>query len=146
MGLACLPVFGLTEEDHRDFAVNLGIAVQLTNILRDVASDAARDRVYLPQEDLRRFGYGEAELFHSAFNDNFVRLMRFEVSRAREYYARALCALPAASRRRARPALVMGRLYHALLAEIERRNYDVFSRRARLSPWQKVRCVLQSLV
>jgi 15-cis-phytoene synthase len=145
VGLACLPIFGLSEEEHREFAVNLGIAVQLTNILRDVASDADRGRVYLPQEDLKRFGYAEEDLFARRYNESFVRLMRFQVSRAREHYASAVCALPPTSRRAARPALVMSRVYHALLAEIERRDYDVFRGRATLSPWRKLRCVLETL-
>lgn len=139
VGLACLPVFGLDEESHREFAVTLGRAVQLTNILRDIPADAAVDHVYLPAEDLNRFGYGEEELKKSVYNDNFVRLMRFEASRAEEAYAAALQKLPDTSRRAARPALIMARLYRALLGEIKKRGYNVFLGRARLSTYQKMR-------
>jgi phytoene synthase len=138
VGLACLPVFGLDEPSHRDFAVNLGVAVQLTNILRDVGPDAALDRVYLPLEDLERFGYGADRLKASETGPDFQRLMRFQAARAREFYAAAARALPRTSRRAARPALVMGALYRALLEELERGGFRVFGERARLSFRQKI--------
>src|SRR5262249_7504300 len=104
VGLTCLSIFRLDEPSHREFAEKLGLAVQMTNILRDVKSDAARNRIYLPKEDLKRFGYSENDLLKSVYNDHFVRLMNFEAKRTRELYAAAWQALPPISRRAARPA------------------------------------------
>jgi phytoene synthase len=142
VGLACLPIFGLDENGHRDFAVTLGLAVQLVNILRDVRSDAARGRIYLPQQDMKRFGYAEEELLKSAHTPAFVRLMRFEANRARELFAQAYQSLPPLSRSAARPALLMGKLYQRLLENLDRMEYNVFTRRAKLSPGQKLKCVI----
>jgi 15-cis-phytoene synthase len=142
VGLACLPIFGLREPDHSFFAVQLGYAVQLTNILRDVGTDASAGRVYLPQEDLRRFHFSEEDLSRRTYNDSFVRLMRFEASRAREFYAQAFGGLPSESRRAARPALVMGEVYRRLLEEIEKNDFRVLSGpRVSVSPWRKMACV-----
>ncbi len=141
VGLACLPIFGLDEGSHRDFAVSLGLAVQLTNILRDVKTDAARGRVYLPGEDLKRFNYTEAELTGSVYNPAFARLMGFEARRAEAFFLQARAALPGISRRAARPALVMGALYQRLLKRLEERRFDVFSRRPALGAADKIRCV-----
>ena len=131
--------------EAKGFAESAGIAFQLTNILRDLAEDAARGRVYLPREDLERFGYSEEQLHRGERDDNFRRLMRFEVERARSYYeaARPLAGL-------LRPAgravyLVMARTYRGLLEAIEKRDYDVFSGRVRLSRWHKMWLALQAL-
>jgi 15-cis-phytoene synthase len=145
VGLACLPIFGLEETAHAAFAIDLGTAVQLTNILRDVQADAASGRIYLPQEDLERFGYSEADLNASVYNENFVRLMAFQASRARGFYMSALQNLPADSRRQARPALIMAALYRSLLARLEQTRFRVFGGRVAL-PWRrKLRSVLSVL-
>ena len=86
VGLICAEVFGYHHERTKQYAVNLGIALQLTNILRDIKTDAKKGRIYLPQEDLRRFGYTEEELLGSVYNDRFRALMKFECERAHEYY------------------------------------------------------------
>jgi phytoene synthase len=138
VGLACLPLFYLEEDMHRDFAVHLGIAVQLTNILRDLGVDAARGRVYLPREDLRRFEYGEEDLKAGLHNPNFVRLIRFQVSRAREFYVKARQCLPPLSHARARPALIMGEIYRRLLEKIAKKSETVFGETVRLSSWEKI--------
>ncbi|MBI4397075.1 MAG: squalene/phytoene synthase family protein [Elusimicrobia bacterium] len=103
--------------------------------------DAARGTIYLPQEDMKRFGYNEPDLLKSVHNPDFVRLMRFEGARAKELYAQALQNLPAISRPLARPALVMGRIYRVLLKKIEQADYNVFAGRISLTPWEKMRCV-----
>src|SRR5207253_1740373 len=114
------------------------IAFQLTNILRDLPEDAARGRVYLPEEDLRRFGCDAADLLHGRRDEPFRELMRFEVARAREFYrqARPLAGLLRPPGRAV--FLVMARTYEALLDAIERRNYDVFRGRVSLSRWHKL--------
>jgi phytoene synthase len=145
VGLACIHIWGFERPEAKGFAESAGIAFQLTNILRDLAEDAARGRVYLPREDLERFGYTEEQLGRGVRDDNFRRLMRFEAERARSYYEAARPLAPLL-----RPAgravyLVMSRTYRGLLEAIERRDYDVFSERVRLSRWHKMWLALRAL-
>jgi len=138
VGLCCIEIFGYTDPRARDYAVDLGIALQLTNILRDVQADARGGRVYLPQEDLRRFGVTADDLAEGRYTEGFVELMRFEAARARRYYERAWAALPPADGRRLFAAEIMGRTYYALLAAIEARRFDVFGRRVSLSTARRI--------
>ncbi len=133
VGLISAEVFGYTNEKTRDYAVNLGIALQLTNILRDIKPDAKRGRIYLPLEDLRRFGYTEEELFAGVYNERFIELMKFECQRAHEYYRRAKRSLAEEDKILFTAARTMGNIYYLLLRRIERARYDVFSKRIRLS-------------
>jgi phytoene synthase len=138
VGLACIHVWGFSGDRAEEYAEAAGVAFQLTNILRDLGEDAARGRVYLPREDLERFGYAADDLRRGVRDDRFRALMRFEAGRARAYYA---AAEPLAEL--LRPAgravfLTMLRTYRGLLDEIERRDYDVFSRRVRLSRLHKL--------
>jgi phytoene synthase len=145
VGLSCIHIWGFERPEAKCYAESAGIAFQMTNILRDLAEDAARERVYLPREDLDRFGYTVEQLYRGERGGNFRRLMRFEVERARSYYeaARPLGGL-------LRPAgravyLVMARTYGGLLEAIEKRDYDVFSKRVRLSRWRKLWLALSAL-
>jgi len=131
-GLMCIEIFTYRSLRTREYAVNLGLALQLTNILRDLKEDAARGRVYLPQEDLERFGYTEQDLMRDVVNDNFRELMRFECARARDYYRRAAECLPAEDRPTLVAAQTMGKIYFRLLEQIERVGYDVFHHTIRL--------------
>jgi phytoene synthase len=137
VGLACLPIFGLKEEEHRDFAVTLGWAVQLTNILRDAGPDGHRGRLYLPAEDLARFGVGEKEFMAGARGEKELKLLMFEADRAREFYRRAWEALPVSSRTAARPALAMGRLYERLLDKVEQQGFPAKGPRVELGMLDK---------
>jgi 15-cis-phytoene synthase len=132
VGLCCIEIFGYSDPRARQFAVDLGIALQLTNILRDVGADARMGRVYLPQEDLRRFGVSPEDLAAGRYTPAFVELMTWEARRAEESYARAWAALPAADRRRLFAAEIMGRTYWALLRAIEARRFQVFDERVTL--------------
>lgn len=131
-GLMCIEIFTYTSERTRDYAINLGIALQLTNILRDIGEDYRRGRIYLPLEDLLRFGYGESDLAESRMTDGFRDLMRFEVERARGYYRLAEESLPAEDRPTLTAAVTMGKIYSRLLDQIEEVGYDVFSHEIRL--------------
>ncbi len=138
VGLVCIHVFGFTDPRAKELAECNGIAFQLTNILRDLQEDARMGRVYLPQEDLRHFGYTEADLTAGTENEAFRALMRFEVERARDYYQRAapLVAMVDAD---SQPCLrAMRSIYGGILECIERRNYDVFTRRARVTTMRKL--------
>jgi len=129
VGLCCIEIFGYGDPRVREYAVNLGVALQLTNILRDVQADALVGRVYLPQVDLRRFGVTAEDLAQGRYTPAFVQLMTFEAARAHDYYRRAWAALPAADAGRLFAAEIMGRTYFALLRAIEARRFDVFGRR-----------------
>lgn len=131
-GLMCIEIFTYTSPQTREYAVNLGIALQLTNILRDLKEDADRGRFYLPQEDLHRFGYSEADLLSCRVNDNFRALMKFECDRARSYYQKAEALLPTEDQPTLTAALTMGKIYFRLLEQIEHVGYDVFNHQIRL--------------
>ena len=138
VGLCCIEIFGYGDPRARAYAVNLGVALQLTNILRDVQVDARAGRVYLPQEDLRRFGVTAEDLAGGRYTGAFVELMTWEAARARLYYDRAWAALPAADARRLFAAEIMGRTYFALLRALEARRFRVFGERVRLSTLHRI--------
>lgn len=143
VGLCCIEIFGYTDPRTREYAVNLGVALQLTNILRDVQADARAGRVYLPQADLRRFGVTAEDFAEGRYTPQFVQLMAFEAARARDYYQRAWAALPAADARRLFAAEIMGRTYWALLRAIEARRFDVFGGRVTLPTHRRVGIALR---
>src|SRR5262249_40839454 len=120
------------------YAENLGIAFQMTNILRDVREDAARNRIYLPQEDLARFGIGEEEILRAIYSQSFVRLMEYEAKRARKFYDLAQGALAIEDRSTLLTAEAMRLIYGALLERIIKSNYRVLDRRHRLSAPHKL--------
>jgi phytoene synthase len=138
VGLICIEVFGYSNPAAKIYAENLGIAFQITNILRDVREDAARDRIYLPLEDLVRFGVSEDEILRGVYSDAFVRLMEFEAKRARDYYERAEQALPPEDRSSLLTAEAMRSIYGALLNLIVTSHYRVFDRRLSLSAPKKL--------
>ena len=143
VGLCCIEIFGYSDPRAREYAVNLGVALQITNILRDVQADARVGRVYLPQADLRRFGVTADDLARGHYTPQFVQLMAFEAARCREYYQRAWAALPGADARRLFAAEIMGRTYFALLRAIEARRFDVFGGRVTLPAARRVAIALR---
>lgn len=132
VGLICVEIFGYRDLQTRDYAIDLGIALQLTNIIRDVAADLERDRVYIPVEDLQRFGCTEDDLRAGIVTENVRQLLAFQVERARRFYRKADAALPRRDERRLVPARIMGAIYFELLRSIERADYDVFRQRLRV--------------
>jgi phytoene synthase len=132
VGLICLRIFGDEEERGKAYAENLGLALQLTNILRDLGSDHARGRIYLPREDLHAFGYPEDALARHERNSAFRDLMRFQVARARGFFAVAEREALALDPRRILAAEIMGRIYRRLLKRIEGSGFDVFRREIRV--------------
>lgn len=145
VGLACIHIWGFRDDAAKDFAERAGIAFQLTNILRDLGEDASRGRIYLPQEDLDRFGVTESQLMDGVRNEAFRDLMRFETERAREFYisSEPLSDLLAAPGKAV--FLVLSRTYRALLEKIEREDFDVFARRIGVSRWRKMALVLRAM-
>jgi len=137
VGLLAAGIFGYRDARTLDYARSLGIAFQLTNIIRDVGEDARKNRVYLPIEDLQKFGVPAADILQARETPGFRELMAFEARRARSYYERAMQALPATDRRAQRPGLIMAAIYRALLAEIERDGFHVLAGRTSLTPLRK---------
>ena len=138
VGLLAAGIFGYRDAGTLGYARDLGIAFQLTNIIRDVGEDARRNRIYLPMEDLKTYGVTAADITGARHSDAFVSLMRFEAQRAEGYYDRALAALPAQDRRAQRPGLIMAAIYRTLLREIERDDFTVLSQRVSLTPLRKL--------
>jgi 15-cis-phytoene synthase len=147
VGLMCIEIFGYRRPETRIYAEHLGTAFQLTNILRDLGPDLDRGRLYLPQEDLARFGVSEADIAGGRRTPALRELMAFEADRARRFYEAARAALPAEDRRGMLAPEIMGAIYARLLHRIEASDYDVFTRRIRLSDaermWLALTCWLR---
>jgi 15-cis-phytoene synthase len=144
VGLCCIEIFGYTDTRARAYAVDLGVALQLTNIMRDVEPDARAGRVYLPQEELKRFGVTGDDLSAARYTPAFVRLMEHQAARARGYYERAWAALPRADARTLFAAEIMGRTYYALLRLMEQRRFRVFGERVSVPTSRKLAIALRS--
>ena len=147
VGMICIRIFGCTSPGSTDYALNLGVALQLTNIIRDVKDDLERGRVYLPLEDLRAAECTVEALSAGRMTDPVRRVLAFECQRARDFYARAVAVRPAEDRRRLVAAEIMRAVYFATLRRVERNGYDVFTSRVRLSrPEQAVIALRQWLL
>jgi phytoene synthase len=145
VGLVCLQIFGYKDERAREYAEQCGVAFQLTNILRDVKEDAESGRIYLPLEDLRKFGYTAEELRRGVVDERFRRLMKFEAERARKYYAAARNLLPLVEDS-SRPALwAMIKIYERILDKIEGQQFDVFRHPIHLASTEKLSIALKAL-
>ena len=138
VGLMSIEIFGYRNTSTREYAINLGYALQLTNIIRDVKKDASIGRIYLPLEDLKKFNYSEDELFSNVYNENFIALMSFEVNRAKEYFEKANRVLDISDRRSLFSARAMQHIYFNLLKKIEAKKFDVFSQNIKVGKAEKV--------
>ncbi len=137
VGLVSIEIFGYRNPDCKEYAVQLGLALQMTNIIRDVGKDLRAGRIYLPQEDLARFDYSEAALQDRQYNEHFIRLMKFEAARAREFFGRATRLLPSEDRRSMVAAEIMSSVYRGLLRRMESDKFRVFEKEYRLNKLEK---------
>ncbi len=137
VGLVSIEIFGYRNAACRDYAIQLGLALQVTNIIRDVDKDLGNGRIYLPQKDLARLGYSEADLRARTHNEAFVQLMEFEASRAEDFFSRAAALLPREDRRSMVAAEIMASVYHALLRRMKRDRFRVFEKEYKLSKFEK---------
>lgn len=137
VGLVSIEIFGYRNPACREYAIQLGLALQMTNIIRDVGKDLSNGRVYLPREDLVRFGYSEADLQQREYNDAFLALMQFEAARAEEFFANAAALLPREDRRSMVAAEIMASVYRALLERMKSDGFRVFEKEYRLSKLEK---------
>jgi 15-cis-phytoene synthase len=143
VGLICIEIFGYRHEETKEYAVDLGIALQLTNIIRDVSIDAEKGRIYLPQEDLRRFGYSEADLLSGKYNWQFVELMNYQTARARAYYHSARSHLRKDERFTMFAAEIMDAIYYRLLRKIELAEFNVFEKKIKVTTAHKLLIVMK---
>jgi phytoene synthase len=131
VGLIMTKIFGASSDEALKYAEDLGTAMQLTNILRDIGEDEQRGRIYLPKEELEHFGYSESDVHHGLINESFERLMKFQIERARAYYAEAEHGIPLLTNDGSRFCVrLMSRTYARILNAIERNEYDVYATRA----------------
>ncbi len=138
VGLMCIEIFGYKHPSTKQFAVDLGIALQMTNILRDIGKDAKNGRIYLPQEDLIRFNYSEQEIMSLVYNDNFRDLMIYESSRAKQYFNSATANLDLDDKKTMFAARAMQHIYYKMLENIIAADYDVFNNEIKVSKFEKV--------
>jgi phytoene synthase len=137
VGLLAASIFGYRDARTLEYARELGIAFQLTNIIRDVGEDARKNRIYLPMDDMKRFGVPAADILNARDTPGFRDLMAFQTQRAKNYYAKAFAALPAQDRKAQRAGLIMAAIYRTLLDEIERDGFRVLAQRTSLTPLRK---------
>lgn len=138
VGLLSAEIFGYRNRETLKYAHDLGLAFQLTNLIRDVGEDARRGRIYLPQDELARFGVSDADILQGRETEAFRRLMEFQIERAQAYYAQAFSALPREDRPAQRPGLIMAAIYQTLLDEIRRDGCRVLKQRISLTPIRKL--------
>ena len=138
VGLMCIEIFGYNNPKTKDFAINLGIALQLTNILRDIKTDAQNGRIYIPLEDLERFKYSEKDLLSFTYNENFIMLMKHECCRARFFYDEANKNLTKEDKGLMFAARIMEHIYFRVLKKIEKRNFNVFGKKVKVSKLRKI--------
>jgi phytoene synthase len=144
VGLLSIEIFGYENEKSRDYAIHLGKALQLTNILRDVRNDAERGRIYLPRVDMARFGVTEADIMEGRYSENYFKLARFIADAARDHYTNARAILPPEDRRSMATAELMGSVYWRLLQKLEKRRFNVFAHgETRLTKAQKIFLILR---
>ena len=138
VGLCSAEIFGYRNPETLKYAQDLGLAFQLTNIIRDVGEDARRDRIYLPQDELARFDVTEEDILHFRETDNFRRMMEFQIERAEGYYTSAFAALSVEDRKNQRAGIIMAAIYRTLLKEIKEDGYHVMRQRISLTPMRKL--------
>ena len=138
VGLLSAEIFGYENARTLEYAADLGLAFQLTNIIRDVGEDARRNRIYLPLDELARHGVSANDITSARESEPFRRLIEFQIDRALDFYARAFAALPPADRRTQRAGLIMAAIYRTLLDEIRADGCRVLTRRTSLTPLRKL--------
>ena len=138
VGLMCIEIFGYKHTSAKDFAVNLGIALQLTNILRDIKRDSQKGRIYLPQEDMRIFNYTEMDIKSQSYNQNFIELMKYEADRAKYYFDQATMCLNRDDKKAMFAARAMQHIYYRMLEKIVEADYNIYQKNIKVGSFEKV--------
>jgi phytoene synthase len=137
VGLICIEIFGYKHKSTQDFAIDLGIALQLTNILRDIKKDSRSGRIYLPQQELNLYNYSESDIINNNYNENFKELMRYQVERAENYFISATKDLNLDDKYSMFAARAMQHIYHKILEKIVNADYDVYNRNIKVNKVEK---------
>jgi 15-cis-phytoene synthase len=138
VGLICIEIFGYKNDSAKDYAVNLGVALQLTNIIRDIQTDTALGRIYIPKNDLNQFNYSMEELKNNVYNQNFINLLSFEYERAESFYRKAEESLAEEDKKSMVAAVIMHKIYYRLLQKIKRNKFNIFGSSTRISKLRKI--------
>jgi len=138
VGLMCIEIFGYKHKSAKEFAINLGIALQLTNILRDIKKDSLKGRIYLPQEDLKKFSYNEEDIFKQNYDGRFISLMKYEVERAEKFFENATENLNLDDKKAMFAARAMQHIYKRLLEKIIEAEYNIYRKNIKVSSFEKV--------
>ncbi len=138
LALLSAGIYGSTDRQTQKYAHDLGMAFQLTNIIRNVGNDARRGRIYIPMDELKQFNVPAADILNAKYSDNFTALMKFQTERAEKYYAQAFAQLPTVDRKNQRPGLIMAKINRTLLDEIRHDNFQVLHQRIELTPVRKI--------
>ena len=138
VGLLAAEIFGYQDHNTQKYAHDLGMAFQLTNIIRDIGEDARRGRIYIPMDELKQFNVPAADILNGKYSENFTALMKFQAERAEKYYTHAFAHLPKIDQKTQRPGLMMAAIYRTLLDEIQRENFQVLHQRIALTPIRKL--------
>lgn len=146
VGLVSIEIFGYKNPQAREYAIQLGLALQTTNIIRDVRKDLENSRIYLPADEMAKFNYQEADLLAQKYDDRFVKLMHFQADRSHDFFAKAVALLPREDRKSMVAAEIMHSIYHGLLRKIERDRFKVFERDYRLNKLEKAGRITGQLI
>ena len=138
LALLSAGIYGSTDRQTQKYAHDLGMAFQLTTMIRNVGNDARHGRIYIPMDELKQFNVPAAEILNAKYSDNFTALMKFQTERAETYYTQAFAQLPAVDRKNQRPGLIMANINRALLDEIKHENFQVLHQRIELTPVRKI--------
>ena len=138
VGLMCIEIFGYKHKSTKDFAVNLGIALQLTNILRDIKRDSQKGRIYLPQEDMEKFNYTEKDIKSQSYNENFIELMKYEAGRAKFYFDEATMCLNRDDKKAMFAARAMQHIYYRMLEKIVDADYNIYQKDIKVRSFEKI--------
>jgi phytoene synthase len=144
VGFLCLKIFGWTGKNSREYATYLGYAVQLTNIIRDIASDLKMNRIYIPCKDMQKFGYTKTDLKNLVYNDNFIELMKFEAQRSHVFYRQAYELVKNGNKSNLKPAFIMSQLYERLLTKIEKSGFKFSKEKISLTPFEKSKSIINA--
>ena len=143
ISIMSLSVFGYTDKKAHEYGDDLSMALQLTNIIRDVGKDIKINRIYLPLEEIKGFNYSEEELLSGVINDNFINLMKFQVERAKTYFKKAENLIPLLHKDARYTTLLMGGVYLKVLEEVEKNDYDIFTKFAKVSKAEKLKLIFK---
>ena len=146
VGLICIHIFGFNNIDTINYAINLGKALQMTNIIRDVYQDMQINRIYIPLIDLEKFNVTEKDIKEKKYNDNFISLMKYQNNKAESFYKLADSFLSKDDKKSMIVAEMMGNIYHSILKKIERKSFNIFNEKIKINHFTKISILFRTLI